>query len=163
MDDEALFALIEDSLKADPHLGRGLEQACSDTFHHLTRPGALNAEQRALLSSKATQSQAYIRRVSRRLRLDDQRRERRRQAALRTVASEATAPSAETEAIRNELSRRLRSLIGSLPQDEQAPVLLELDGLGKRDIAAHLGCTYQAVRSKLHRIKLRLRTLATPL
>lgn len=67
------------------------------------------------------------------------------------------APSAESVLVERERKDRIRFAIGTLPKGMQQALLLRLDGRAYKDIATVLGITIDAVKSRIHDAKVRLR------
>lgn len=66
--------------------------------------------------------------------------------------------SPEERVIQNELASLVRQAIADLPPAEQeAVVLVYLEGMSHKDVAAELGATLSAVKVRVHRGRLRLR------
>lgn len=96
-----------------------------------------------------------------------QRAERRVMVSPKTNDSEETPrpePVASDEspadrAERRELFALVRRAIDRLPSDFRMPLLLELDDLGRDEIAAHLGIPVETVKTRIFRARLKLRAI----
>lgn len=78
--------------------------------------------------------------------------------APRPELRDPEAPDGETAALASEKRRRLRDLIGDLPPQQRAALLLaRAEGFSYEEVAETLGCTVPAVKSLIHRATLALR------
>ena len=64
-----------------------------------------------------------------------------------TDTQEESQPSKESQL------KRMYQCINKLPKDSRGIILLELEGLPQKDIAAVIGVSHEAVRVRIHRIK----------
>jgi RNA polymerase sigma-70 factor (ECF subfamily) len=96
---------------------------------------------------------------------------RRRGLKNQRMANEAdlpeprdAAPSPEQQAAENEMTRALSRALDSLPEQYREVILLrDVEGLTAPDVAASLGVSVDAVKSRLHRAREALRSGLRPL
>lgn len=69
----------------------------------------------------------------------------------------APGPDIESWLIEEELDRRLMEVINELPAPLHETVHLRLTGLAEKDVARHLGLSLNAVKSRMHRSRRKLR------
>lgn len=109
-------------------------------------------------SGSEDELKAWLFRIARNLVLDHHRHGRRHPAPMALVAEPARAASQETELAVNEALALLPAL------DRDVFLMREVAGLGYEEIAAACDLSPDAVRSRIHRIRLQLRQqLATPI
>ncbi|PYI52401.1 RNA polymerase sigma factor [Paenibacillus flagellatus] len=71
-----------------------------------------------------------------------------------------TGPSPEGLALGAELRTEIREALGELkPRDRQVLLMLAQRGLSYREIAEHIGCSENAVKTLVHRARKRMREL----
>src|SRR5438094_6701753 len=86
---------------------------------------------------------------------DQKRRTRRLMPLVDELLDALQAPGASVldEVLRNELSSRVRSAVGSLPPEQRMVIVLRYtQGLSYDEIAAILGCSSGTVASRLNRV-----------
>jgi RNA polymerase sigma-70 factor, ECF subfamily len=143
------------------------EELAQDVFLKVFRAGATyepRARFAAWIYRIATNSGLKALQNKRRWRLFSQRDHNSR--GIRPDAEEFLAdpgPSAEARLVKQELGRIVRQAIGSLPGKERvAIVLYRYEGLSYKEIAEAMNCTEAAVKTHIHRGKLKLRDLILP-
>lgn len=140
--------------------GAAAEDLVQETF---TR--ALGAAERF---EPGTDLRAWLFRILRNLHLGALRRERRHPTASSPVedleaAGWAPPPDgADPERLRGVAARDLEQALASLPETWRALVLLQLEGLGEREMAEAMGCPAGTVKSRLSRARAALRQRLRP-
>jgi RNA polymerase sigma-70 factor (ECF subfamily) len=129
-----------------------------ETARDLTQDVFLRVSGTTLPSGDAGALRAWIFRIARNLAIDHARRERRRPEAPLDAASPSRPASQDVSAAVNQALATLDEL------DRHVFLLREVAGLGYDDIATACDLTPDAVRSRIHRARLHLRSqLQAPL
>jgi RNA polymerase sigma-70 factor (ECF subfamily) len=129
-----------------------------ETARDLTQDVFLRVSRAAVPQVPDGELRAWLFRIARNLALDHHRRHRHEPLAIRPALDPARASSQEVDAAVHEA-------LASLPDlDRDVFLMREMAGLGYDEIAKACELTPDAVRSRIHRTRLQLRSrLATPI
>jgi RNA polymerase sigma-70 factor (ECF subfamily) len=130
----------------------------AETARYLTQEVFLRVSRARVPAAPEDDLKAWLFRIARNLVLDHHRHARRHPAPVALVAEPSRAASQEAELAVNEALASLSAL------DRDVFLMREVAGLGYQEIAAACELSPDAVRSRIHRIRLQLRRqLATPI
>lgn len=154
-DAESLFTQYYD------HLVRYLSRAAGEreAARDLTQEVFLRVSRTAIPTAPENQLAGWLFKIARNVALDHHRQRRRR-----PVADLGSAPEGTTDA-QQEMALALKQALATLPAlDRDVFLLREVSGLSREEIATACELTPDAVRSRIHRARLELRTvLAAPI
>lgn len=101
---------------------------------------------------------AWLYKVARNVHISDCRRQRTRANRVSVAPVEDWVDSAEEQVMRVEQRQELDLLLGALPPAERVPLVMAALGYRANEIAVVVGCAENAVRTRMCRLRKRLRT-----
>ncbi len=153
LDTAHLYELLADDLRRSFRRQGVSEQDAED----MTQEVFLRVHRSRSSPVASTHPVAWIRSIARNVRIDAARRSRVRPVLAETAESEAAA-DAEEDRFGALANGWLRSAIRALPAEDAAVLeRSELDGRPHREIAAELGLSLSAVKSRVSRGRAKLR------
>jgi RNA polymerase sigma-70 factor, ECF subfamily len=154
VDPEALF--VTNQHRVFRYLRRAVGQ--TDTARDLTQDVFLRVSRAAVPKVPEGELTAWLFSIARNLARDHHRKRVRRPNLVALVGEDSRPPTQEVEVAVNEALGRLEDL------DRDVFLMREVAGLGYQEIAGACGLTPDAVRSRIHRARLELRSqLAAPI
>jgi RNA polymerase sigma-70 factor, ECF subfamily len=154
VDPEALF--VANQHRVFRYLRRAVGH--TDTARDLTQDVFLRVSRAGIPKAAESEVTAWLFSIARNLALDHHRKRVRRPNPVALPSEDPRPPSQDVEVAVNEALSRLEDL------DRDVFLMREVAGLGYQEIAGACGLTPDAVRSRIHRARLELRSqLAAPI